>query len=114
MSDAAAPPDRLRSLDALRGFDMFWIVGGNALGRAIGKWYYGTPSNWLCEQLEHAEWEGFRFYDLIFPLFLFLVGTVIPFSLASLRRGGASDAAIYGRVARRVVLLFALGLLCNG
>jgi predicted acyltransferase len=116
MSVAPPPslPDRLRSLDALRGFDMFWIIGGDYLGRAVGKWYYGTEHNWLAEQLEHVTWEGFRFYDLIFPLFLFLVGTVIPFSLASLRRRGASNAAIYLRIARRVVLLFALGLLANG
>ena len=82
MSTAATPPpDRLRSLDALRGFDMFWIIGGDALFRALGKWA-GTPwGRVLEEQLEHVEWEGFRFYDLIFPLFLFLVGAVIPFSL---------------------------------
>jgi predicted acyltransferase len=109
-----SPPDRLRSLDALRGFDMFWIIGGDALGRAFGKWFYGTPHNWIAEQLEHVEWEGFRFYDLIFPLFLFLVGAVTPFSLASLRRRGATDATIYFRICRRVLLLFALGLLCNG
>src|SRR5439155_14669433 len=107
-------PDRLRSLDALRGFDMFWIIGGDALGRALGKWYYGRTDNWLTEQLEHVEWKGFRFYDLIFPLFLFLVGAVIPFSIASLRRRGASNGAIYVRIVRRVLLLFALGLLCNG
>ncbi len=116
MSVAPPPPlpDRLRSLDALRGFDMFWIIGGDALGRALGKWLYGTPDNWLAEQLEHVRWEGFRFYDLIFPLFLFMVGSVIPFSLASMRRRGASGRAICVRIARRVVLLFALGLLCNG
>lgn len=116
MSTVSQPavPDRLRSLDALRGFDMFWIIGGDALGRALGKWWYGTEVNWLNEQLEHAKWDGFRFYDLIFPLFLFMVGTVIPFSLASLRRRGASDASIYARIGRRVLLLFALGLLCNG
>jgi predicted acyltransferase len=113
-TDPGPAPERLRSLDALRGFDMFWIVGGDALGRAIGKWYYGTNDNWLHDQLEHVPWEGFRFYDLIFPLFLFLVGAVIPFSLAALRRRGASNAAVYWRIARRVVLLFALGLMCNG
>jgi predicted acyltransferase len=110
---APAATERLRSIDALRGFDMFWIVGGDALGRALGKWYYGTSQNWVNEQMEHVPWEGFHFYDLIFPLFLFLVGSVIPFSLASLRRRGASNAAVYFRVARRVVLLFALGLMCN-
>jgi predicted acyltransferase len=107
-------PDRLRSLDALRGFDMFWIVGGDALVVEIAKWYYGTSDNWVATQLEHAEWEGFRFYDLIFPLFLFMVGAVIPFSIASLRRRGASNRAIYGRIIRRTVLLFVLGLLYYG
>lgn len=115
MSVAPTPPlDRLRSFDALRGFDMFWIIGGDGLFRAVGAWYYGTEKNWMTEQLKHVDWEGFRFYDLIFPLFLFLVGAVIPFSLASLRRRGATDGAIYGRIARRVLLLFVLGLLANG
>src|SRR5215203_2131390 len=95
---ATKPDGRLMSIDALRGFDMFWIIGGDQLGRALGKWS-GTPAGKVVvEQLEHVEWEGFRFYDLIFPLFLFVVGTVIPFSLASLRRRGASDAAINGRI----------------
>jgi predicted acyltransferase len=64
------------------------------------------------EQLEHVEWAGFRFYDLIFPLFLFLVGTVLPFSLGKIQ--GQGSRAIYGRIARRTILLSALGLLCNG
>jgi predicted acyltransferase len=92
---------------------MFWIIGGDRLGRAIGGKVYGTPDNWLQTQLEHVEWEGFRFYDLIFPLFLFLVGTVIPFSIASHRRRGDSAANIYFRVGRRVLLLFSLGVICN-
>ena len=100
MGTTITPTERLRSVDALRGFDMFWIVGGDELGRALSTWYYGTEQNWAYEQLEHVAWEGFHFYDLIFPLFLFLVGVVTPFSLESLRRRGASDAAIYFRIAR--------------
>lgn len=106
-----AATGRLRSIDALRGFDMFWIIGGDALARAVARWA-GEPSDGLVQtQLEHVAWEGFRFYDLIFPLFLFLVGVVIPFSLGRVREQGA--AAPYLRIARRAVLLFALGLLCN-
>src|SRR5438045_3583746 len=112
-SEPTPGTERLRSLDALRGLDMFWIMYGDAWGQALAKWYYGTEHNWAFQQLEHVEWEGFHFYDLIFPLFLFLVGSSIPFSLGSLQRRGASNAAVYGRIARRVVLLFALGLLCN-
>jgi predicted acyltransferase len=106
------PAGRLRSIDALRGFDMFWIIGGDRLARALGTWV-GTPAGHAVrDQMEHVEWAGFRFYDLIFPLFLFLVGVVLPFSLDKLRARGT--AAAYGRVARRTALLFALGLLCNG
>ena len=77
----ASPVPRLMSIDALRGFDMFWIVGGDDVARALGAWW-GTPQGHrFAEQFEHVEWEGFRFYDLIFPLFLFLVGVVLPFSL---------------------------------
>lgn len=104
-----APTNRLLSIDALRGFDMFWIVGGDQLARSLATWW-GKPA--LADQFHHVEWEGFRFYDLIFPLFVFLVGVVLPFSLDKLRAQGARAA--YWRVARRAVLLFALGLLCNG
>jgi predicted acyltransferase len=105
---------RLESIDALRGFDMFWIVGGDVLAKAWVR-AAGWPNPALVErQLEHAPWEGFRFYDLIFPLFLFLVGVVIPFSHAAARQRGASAAAMHWRILRRTALLFALGLLCNG
>jgi predicted acyltransferase len=120
-----SPRERLRSIDALRGFDMFWIIGGDALFKAfdkwppahdvfvaIGQWLHIPGNNWVSEQLTHVEWEGFRFYDLIFPLFLFLVGVVIPFSRSS-DQGGGSHRAAYWRIARRVALLFALGLLGN-
>ncbi len=116
MGTTTPPPatsERLRSLDALRGFDMFWIIGGDALFTALADWYGGPWGETVKDQLEHVPWDGFHFYDLIFPLFLFLVGAVIPYSLASLQRRGASTGAVYFRILRRVVLLFALGLLCN-
>jgi predicted acyltransferase len=105
--------ERLMSIDALRGFDMFWIVGGDDIARALGKWW-GTPaSKSFAEQFEHVEWEGFRFYDLIFPLFLFTVGVVLPFSLRNYQTGDHSRSIAFGRLARRVVLLFLLGLIYN-
>src|SRR5947209_6841293 len=104
---------RLLSIDALRGFDMFWIVGGEEIIKAWAKWNGGSVAGWLSEQFEHVEWEGFRFYDLIFPLFLFLVGVVLPFSLGKLRERGEPTRAIYWRIIRRTVLLFVLGLLFN-
>jgi predicted acyltransferase len=106
--------DRLTSIDALRGFDMFWIVGGDAVARALCKWW-GTPEALrLREQFEHVDWEGFRFYDLIFPLFLFLVGVVLPFSLRKYLTGSHPRSHALQRIARRVVLLFLLGLVYNG
>jgi predicted acyltransferase len=110
---APAPPPRLYSIDALRGFDMFWIMGGEELAQALARWWTGSDHNLIHEQLEHVEWNGFRFYDLIFPTFLFLVGVAIPFSLASLRRRGATTADAYWRIGRRVALLFLLGLVYN-
>src|SRR5204863_10104020 len=110
-----APPgssstERLVSIDALRGFDMFWIVGGEELAKAIANWIGGPTKDFVQEQLTHADWDGFRFYDLIFPLFLFLVGVVLPFSLGKIRDRGQTDAKVYRRVIRRALLLFFLGL----
>ncbi len=112
---AAPPPkaERLASIDALRGFDMFWIVGGDAAAQELCKWW-GTPrAMTLREQFDHVDWQGFRFYDLIFPLFLFLVGVVLPFSLRKYRTGAHPRGDALIRTARRVVLLFLLGLVHN-
>lgn len=106
------PSNRLLSIDALRGFDMFWIVGGDALVREVAERSHTRAGAVVAEHLEHVEWRGFRFYDLIFPLFLFVVGAVLPFSLGKITREGR--AAAYRRIARRTALLFLLGLLCNG
>ena len=60
---------RLVSLDALRGFDMFWITGGGLLVATISKM---AGLEWLETQMHHVKWDGFRFHDLIFPLFMFI------------------------------------------
>jgi predicted acyltransferase len=113
--------ERLLSIDALRGFDMFWIIGGEELFRALASAGKGSlpekieqPLQRFAEHLEHVEWAGFHFYDLIFPLFLFLVGAVIPFSLGKLYEQEVPNAKIYGRIIRRTILLFVLGLVYNG
>jgi len=102
---------RLLSLDALRGFDMFWIAGGDALTTGILSRFPLPTTERLKDQLEHVDWEGFRFYDLIFPLFMFLVGCVIPFSLEKFQERPASA---YSRIQRRTALLFLLGVIANG
>jgi predicted acyltransferase len=90
---------------------MFWIVGGDTLATVLLNRFPSRTSDTLKQQLEHVEWEGFRFYDLIFPLFLFLVGCVIPFSL---QKYSDNPAAAVGRILRRTLLLILLGLICNG
>ena len=109
----ALPSGRLVSIDALRGFDMFWIVGGDAIARSVARWWNTPNSKTFAEQFEHVSWEGFRFYDLIFPLFLFTVGAVLPFSLRKYQSGEHPQASAWIRLARRVILLFLLGLIYN-
>src|SRR5689334_22853467 len=80
---SAATQGRLISVDALRGFDMFWIIGADALIYALNKFAKGNPViGAIATQLDHVDWEGFHFYDLIFPLFVFIVGVSIVFSLS--------------------------------
>ena len=103
-------PQRLMAVDALRGFDMFWIIGGDKLGRALGD-LGGTPTakQW-GDQFRHVPWEGFRFYDLIFPLFVFIVGVSLVFSLSkTIQREGR--AAAVRRILFRSVALYLIGIL---
>jgi predicted acyltransferase len=110
---AAGATQRLMSVDALRGFDMFWIIGADSLVYALHRLSPSKPTNFLADQLEHADWQGFHFYDLIFPLFVFLVGVSIVFSLTkTIERAGKADAI--KRVIRRGILLFVIGLLYSG
>jgi predicted acyltransferase len=93
---------------------MFWIVGGEEIFHSLNR-VVGSPfTNFLHTQLEHVAWEGFRFYDLIFPLFLFIVGMVLPFSLARRMERGASRRDLYRHLVTRLALLFILGLVHNG
>lgn len=111
-SVAAASP-RLVSLDALRGFDMFWIMGGESLARAIGGLSDAPPAQFVAGQLEHVPWQGFHFYDLIFPLFVFIVGVSLVFSLGrTLAQHGRAGAM--RRLIQRTVLLFAVALFYSG
>jgi predicted acyltransferase len=110
---AAAPTQRLTSVDALRGFDMFWIIGADSLVYALNRMSRSGPTRFLANQLDHAEWEGFHFYDLIFPLFVFLVGVSLVFSLGkTIEREGRLAALI--RVIRRSCLLYAVGVFYSG
>lgn len=105
---------RLVSLDALRGFDMWWIIGGDQLLRSIAKASGKESLQWIPEQLQHVPWDGFHFIDLIFPLFLFLIGVAIPFSLEKRLARGDSLLRIHGHLLLRVAILVVLGMMVNG
>lgn len=117
MSRESAPKQttgRLRSLDALRGFDMFWIVGGSAVVAAIAKTTDNPFVQWVESQTHHVEWNGFSLWDLIFPLFLFIAGAAMPFSLSDRLAAGVPRRALARKVIKRGAVLCLLGLVYNG
>ena len=106
--------ERLMSLDALRGFDMLFIMGFAGLVTALCKLCPGEFSDWMTAQMGHADWNGFFHHDTIFPLFLFIAGISFPFSLAKQREKGMSERSIYLKVIRRGLTLVALGFVYSG
>lgn len=106
--------ERLQSLDALRGFDMFFIMGGAPLLAALAIWMPCPFTEELARQMDHVEWHGLVHHDTIFPLFLFVAGISFPFSLAKQRESGRSEGAIHGKVIRRGLTLVLLGIIYNG
>ena len=105
---------RLMSLDALRGFDMFWIVGAEELIRGLQKFSGGGGVlGLIAEQLHHKAWAGFHFEDLIFPLFVFIAGVSLVFSLSkTLQQTDRRTAAV--RILKRSALLYFIGILYYG
>lgn len=104
---------RLMSLDALRGFDMFWIVGGGSLVDALDNVFHHATTGFLATQCRHVQWEGFHFWDLIFPLFIFIAGVSMTFSVdKAIARDGKLRAMI--RLVRRCFLLILLGIFYYG
>jgi predicted acyltransferase len=104
---------RLYSLDALRGFDMFWIMGAEEIFHDFAK-ITGSPF-WeaLSAQFIHPDWHGFAFYDLIFPLFLFLAGVSTPYSIGKQIEKGKSKQSLLFRIIKRGLILVLLGIIYN-
>jgi predicted acyltransferase len=113
MTQPTTTAQRLYSLDALRGFDMFWIMGAedivNTLAKATGSPFW----NGFADELTHPAWNGFHFYDLIFPLFLFIAGVATPYSVGRELEKGKSRNQLLLRVIRRGLLLVLLGIIYN-
>jgi predicted acyltransferase len=115
----ATQPRRIGSIDALRGINMFWLFGVNAAMAALAQMTSGKGpivsrvGSFLGSQFVHVPWQGLHFYDLIFPLFIFVTGISIVLSLPRLvEREG--EAKAHWRVARRSLLLFAMGVIASG
>ncbi|MBM1104552.1 DUF5009 domain-containing protein [Aurantibacter crassamenti] len=105
------PKQRLLSLDVLRGFDMLFIAGG---GTFLTLLHGKTDMPWvdaIANQLEHVPWNGFVFYDFIFPLFLFMTGVSLSFSLSRGVSKGIPKKKLYRKVFIRMVVLILLGIL---
>lgn len=110
MSNTPKKQGRLASLDALRGFDMFWIMGGDGLSVALAAATGWPILRWWAVQVEHVEWHGFHFYDMVFPLFLFIAGISFPFSV---RHRMDDKKALVLHIIRRGLLLVLLGIIYN-
>lgn len=108
-----ADRQRLMSVDALRGFDMFWITGAGSLVYALDRMSQTPTTTFLATQLKHVDWQGFHFYDLIYPLFVFIMGVSLAFSMG---RAIEQEGRAYAlkRIVRRSALLFLIGIFYNG
>jgi predicted acyltransferase len=114
MNQTTPSTDRILSVDALRGFDMFWIVGGNSVVLAfIGLFVHPIPK-WLNDQFTHPDWIGISAWDLIMPTFLFIVGTSMPLAFARRTEPGQSRAQLHLKIIRRTVTLAILGMVVSG
>jgi len=115
---------RLVSLDALRGFDMFWIMSGEHIIHALAETTHIPLFEWMSEQLHHTAWNGITFYDMIFPLFLFIAGASMPFSMQKKVNEASVESAyelsnvvkrsLYVAMIKRTVILIFLGIVVNG
>ncbi|MDR6561945.1 MULTISPECIES: DUF5009 domain-containing protein [unclassified Arcicella] len=115
---------RLVSLDALRGFDMFWIMSGEHIIHALAETTHIPLFEWMSEQLHHTAWNGITFYDMIFPLFLFIAGASMPFSMQKKVNEASVESAyelpnvvkrsLYVAMVKRTVILIFLGIVVNG
>lgn len=104
---------RLMSIDALRGFDMLFIMGFSGLVVAICSLFPGGADCWLAKTMSHVEWNGLAHHDTIFPLFLFLAGMSFPFSYAKQVSLGTPKSKIYMKIIKRAAILFLFGLIYN-
>ncbi len=105
---------RLLSLDALRGFDMLFIMGFASLVMDVCALFEGGSDWWISRTMEHVDWNGLAHHDTIFPLFLFIAGVSFPFSYAKQLSNGMTTRSIYLKIFKRMLILIGLGVVYNG
>jgi predicted acyltransferase len=106
--------ERVLSVDALRGFDMFWIIGGQKIFRNLDEVFHSPTTQWIDTQLDHAAWFGFTLYDIIMPLFLYLVGISMVFSFNKRLSKDPSRANLWKHILIRLFWLWVLGMMVQG
>jgi len=111
MNHSSKNNSRLVFLDTLRGFDMLWIIGADLLIRNLAKVFPAMEP--INQQLMHAKWQGLHMYDLIFPLFMFISGVAIPYSLIRKLESGVSKRELLLKVIKRAVILIVFGIIYN-
>lgn len=104
---------RLASLDILRGFDLFLLVFFQPVFVALGQRLNFPWLNDILYQFDHESWIGFRFWDLVMPLFLFMTGASMPFSFSKFKNA-PNKWHIYRKIIKRFVLLFIFGMIVQG
>src|SRR5690625_3488821 len=104
---------REHSLDASRGFHLYWIIGAQQLFHRLAEASDSPFWNAVSVQFTHPQWDGFHFYDLIFPLFLCIAGVATPFSVSSRLRKGKTKEQVLLHIIQRGVILVLLGIFYN-
>ncbi len=114
MNSSSTDNTRLMSVDVLRGFDMLMIIFADRFFSSLHEGAQSELTSALATQFEHPEWFGFHFYDIIMPLFLFVVGVVIPFSMGKRINEIDHKIKLYPHLVRRFIILFILGWIVQG
>ena len=98
------------SLDVLRGLDMFFLTCLSYVFLTLPDISGNTLFLWLASQCEHPEWAGFTMYDIVFPMFIFIVGVAMPFSFSRRLESGGNKRQLYAHVFVRTIILMILGV----
>lgn len=107
----AMPSSRIASVDVYRGFVMLLMMGEVlALSRVSAALPNSTFWQILSFNQSHVPWVWLSLHDMIQPSFTFLVGVVLPFSIASRKNRGATFGSLLMHTIKRSVILILLGI----